>query len=63
MEYDELEALMESGEAGDHAEARLASIDAEGNAFKTDAYHLLTMSHAGAFVALGYNGTVSVERG
>jgi len=63
-EYDELSALVESGDAEEGAEERLADIDARIDGLRGQpVFDAADIEKGGAFVSLGYDGTVRVERG
>ncbi|MDE5441089.1 ParB N-terminal domain-containing protein [Bradyrhizobium sp. CSA207] len=63
-EYDELEALAESEEMTEAMQARVSQLEREMEALKGQpVYDAADIAAGGAFVSLGYEGGVRVERG
>lgn len=63
-QYAELAAEAENGEGSDDAEARLAELEASMEALKGEpVFEAADLGAGGAFVSLGYDGGVRVERG
>lgn len=62
-EHDQLEALIESGECAESAEARLTEIVNRMNYLAREVYASHDLARAGAIVSVEHNGTAKIHRG
>ncbi|PVE50192.1 ParB N-terminal domain-containing protein [Rhizobium rhizogenes] len=62
-EHDELEAVVESGDGDEGAEARIAEIAARMGELDRESYSADDLARAGAIVSLDYNGSPVLHRG